>query len=156
VEHDVLAAVAGLPDEELFDVRGGAAVCEDAIAVARAAGARMAEGHARSTLGVVLAHLSDPAAGLAHLEEALRIAQDLHQNHSVDVDDVLRAYANLCDLLDLTGELERAAALAQRGVEEARQHGLERPFGAWFTADAAAVPLKLGRVGTALSACLGG
>jgi hypothetical protein len=68
---------------------------------------------------------------------------------------VLRAYANLCDLLDLTGELERAAALAQRGVEEARQHGLERPFGAWFTADAAAVPLKLGRVGTALSACLG-
>jgi DNA-binding CsgD family transcriptional regulator/tetratricopeptide (TPR) repeat protein len=121
------------------------AVCEDAIAVARAAGARMAEGHARNTLGVVLAHLSDPAAGLAHLEEALRIAQDLHERHGVDVDDVLRAYANLCDLLDLTGELERAAALAQRGVEEAGQHGLERSFGAWFTADAAAVLLKLGR-----------
>jgi DNA-binding CsgD family transcriptional regulator len=121
------------------------AVCEETIAVARAAGARMAEGHARNTLGVVLAHLSDPAAGLAHLEEALRIAQDLHERHGVDVDDVLRAYANLCDLLDLTGELERAAALAQRGVEEARQHGLERSFGAWFTADAAAVLIKLGR-----------
>jgi len=120
-------------------------VCEEAIAVARAAGARMAEVNARDTLGVVLAHLGDPAAGLAHLEEALRIAADLHDNHGFEVDEVLRGYANLCDLLDLTGELERAATLALRGVEEARQHGLERSFGAWLTADAAAVLLKLGR-----------
>jgi len=40
---------------------------------------------------------------------------------------VLRGYANLCDLLDLTGELERAATLALRGVEEARQAGREDP-----------------------------
>ncbi len=121
------------------------AVCEEAIAVARAAGERAAEGHARDTLGVVLAHLGDPAAGLAHLEEALRIAEDLHEQHGFAVDDVLRGYANLCDLLDLTGELERAATLALRGVEEARQHGLDRSFGAWLTADGAAVLIKLGR-----------
>jgi DNA-binding CsgD family transcriptional regulator/tetratricopeptide (TPR) repeat protein len=121
------------------------AVCEEAIEVARAAGDRAAEGHARNTLGVVLAHLGDPAAGLAHLDEALRIAGDLHEHHGFDVDDVLRAYANLCDLLDLTGELERAATLALRGVEEARQHGLERSFGTWLTADGAAVLIKLGR-----------
>jgi ATP/maltotriose-dependent transcriptional regulator MalT len=121
------------------------AVCEEAIEVARAAGERAAEGHARNTLGVVLAHLGDPAAGLAHLEEALRIAQDLHEEHGFDVDDVLRGYANLCDLLDLTGELERAATLALRGVEEARAHGLDRSFGTWLTADGAAVLIKLGR-----------
>jgi DNA-binding CsgD family transcriptional regulator/tetratricopeptide (TPR) repeat protein len=120
-------------------------VCEEAIAVARAAGERMAEVDARDTLGVVLAHLGDPAAGLAHLEEAVRIAADLHDNHGFEVDEVLRGYANLCDLLDLTGELERAATVALRGVEEARQHGLERSFGAWLTADAAAVLVKLGR-----------
>jgi DNA-binding CsgD family transcriptional regulator len=113
--------------------------------VAQAAGERAAEGHARNTLGVVLAHLGDPAAGMAHLEEALRIAQDLHEEHGFDVDDVLRAYVNQCDLLDLTGELEAAAALALRAVEEARQHGLERSFGTWSTADRAAELIKLGR-----------
>jgi DNA-binding CsgD family transcriptional regulator len=120
-------------------------VSEEAIAVARAAGARASEGHARNTLGVVLAHLGDTEAGLAHLEEALRIAEDLHENHGFDVDDVLRGFANLCDLYDLTGELERAATVALRGVEEARSHGLERSIGAWLAADAAAVLLKLGR-----------
>jgi DNA-binding CsgD family transcriptional regulator len=120
-------------------------VCEEAIAVARAAGAREAEGHARDTLGVVLAHLGDTAAGLAHLEESLRIAEDLHENHGFDVDDMLRAYANLCDLFDLTGQLERAAAAALHGAEVARQHGVERSFGTWLAADAAAVLFKLGR-----------
>jgi DNA-binding CsgD family transcriptional regulator len=120
-------------------------VTEEAIAVAQAAGARAAEGHARNTLGVVLAHLGDPATGLRHLEEALRIAEDLHENHGYEVEDVLRARTNLCDLYDLTGELERAAEVALLAVEEARQHGLERTFGAWSTADAAAVLIKLGR-----------
>jgi DNA-binding CsgD family transcriptional regulator/tetratricopeptide (TPR) repeat protein len=121
------------------------AVCEEAIAVARAAGERAAEGHARNTLGVVLAHLGDPAAGLAQLEESLRIANDLHEQHGFDIDDVLRAHANLCDVLDLTGELERAAALALHGAEQARLHGLERSFGTWLTADGSAVLVKLGR-----------
>ncbi len=120
-------------------------VCEEAIAVARASGARASEGHARNTLGVVLAHLGDTEAGLAQLEEALRIAEDLHENHRFDVDDVLRGHSNLCDLYDLVGELERAATMALRGADEARRHGLERTFGAWLAADASAALLKLGR-----------
>jgi DNA-binding CsgD family transcriptional regulator/tetratricopeptide (TPR) repeat protein len=121
------------------------AVCEEAIAAARSTGARAAEGHARDTLGVVLAHLGDTAAGLAHLEEARRIAEDLHEHHGFDIDDMLRAHANLCDLFDLTGELERAATIALDGVDVAREHGLERSFGCWLTADASAVLFKLGR-----------
>ncbi len=120
-------------------------VCEEAIAVARAAGARAPEGHARNTLGVVLAHLGDAEAGLAHLEEALRIAEDLHENHRFDVDDVLRGHSNLCDLYDLIGELERAVTVALHGAGEARSHGRERSFGAWLSADASMVMLKLGR-----------
>jgi DNA-binding CsgD family transcriptional regulator/tetratricopeptide (TPR) repeat protein len=120
-------------------------VCEEAIAVAQAAGARAAEGHARDTLGVVLAHLGDTAAGLAHLEEALRIAEDLHEHHGYNIDELLRANTNLCDLLDLTGELERAATIALHGADVAREHGLERSFGTWLAADASAVLIKLGR-----------
>jgi tetratricopeptide (TPR) repeat protein len=67
------------------------AVTEEAIAVARKAGARAAEGHARDTLGVVLAHLGDTAAGMAHLEEAMRIAGDLHEHHGFEIDDMPRA-----------------------------------------------------------------
>jgi DNA-binding CsgD family transcriptional regulator/tetratricopeptide (TPR) repeat protein len=121
------------------------AVCEEAIAVARSTGARAAEGHARDTLGVVLAHLGEVTAGLAHLEQAARIAEELHENRGFDIDDLLRAYANLCDLLDLTGELERAAATALHGAEVAREHGLERSYGTWLAADASAVLIKLGR-----------
>jgi DNA-binding CsgD family transcriptional regulator len=120
-------------------------VCEEAIAVARSTGARAAEGHARDTLGVVLAHLGEVAAGLAHLEQARDIAEDLHENHGFDIDDLLRAHANLCDLFDLTGELERAATTAMHGADVARQHGLERSFGSWLAADASAVLIKLGR-----------
>jgi DNA-binding CsgD family transcriptional regulator len=120
-------------------------VCEEAILVARAAEARAAEGHARNTLGVVLAHLGDPPAGIAHLEEARRIAVDLHDNHGFDIEDVLRADANLSDLCDLTGQLERAATVALRGADEARKHGLERYLGAWLVAEGSAALIKLGR-----------
>jgi tetratricopeptide (TPR) repeat protein len=120
-------------------------VCEEAIVVARAAGARAAEGHACNTLGVVLAHLGDPPAGIAHLEQARRIAADLHQNHGFDVEDVLRADANLADLYDLTGQLERAAIVALRGAREARQHGLERSYGAWLVSEGSEALVKLGR-----------
>jgi DNA-binding CsgD family transcriptional regulator len=113
--------------------------------VARAAGARAAEGHARNTLGVVLAHLGDPPAGIAHLEQARRIAADLHQNHGFDVEDVLRADANLADLYDLTGQFERAAIVALRGAREARQHGLERSYGAWLVSEGSEALVKLGR-----------
>jgi DNA-binding CsgD family transcriptional regulator/tetratricopeptide (TPR) repeat protein len=120
-------------------------VCEEAIVVARAAEARAAEGNARNTLGVVLAYLGDPPAGIAQLKEARRIAVDLHKNHGFDIDDVLRADANLYDLYDLTGQLERAAKVALRGADEARKHGLERSFGAWLISQASEALIKLGR-----------
>jgi tetratricopeptide (TPR) repeat protein len=120
-------------------------VCEEAILVAQAAEARAVEGHARNTLGVVLAHLGDPPTGIAHLKEARRIAVDLHENHGFDIEDVLRADANLSDLYDLTGQLERAATVALRGADEARKHGLERSYGTWLTADGSAALIKLGR-----------
>ena len=120
-------------------------VCEEAIVAARAAEARAAEGNACNTLGVVLAHLGDPPAGIAHLEQARRIAADLHQNHGFDVEDVLRADANLADLYDLTGQLERAAIVALRGAREARQHGLERSYGAWLVSEGSEALIKLGR-----------
>jgi ATP/maltotriose-dependent transcriptional regulator MalT len=120
-------------------------VCEQAIVVARGAEARAAEGHARNTLGIVLAHLDDPPAGIAQLEEARRIAADLHQHHGFDVEDVLRADGNLSDLYELTGQLERAATVALRGADDARKHGLERAFGEPLVCNGAEALIKLGR-----------
>jgi DNA-binding CsgD family transcriptional regulator/tetratricopeptide (TPR) repeat protein len=125
--------------------REARAVCEEAITIARSVGARSAEVHAMDTLGVVVAHLGDTQTGLAHLREARRIAIELHEDEQHQVDEAVRAYANLTDVLDLVGDLEQAAATALEGVQLARQHGLERAVGAHLVADAAGALAKLGR-----------
>ena len=48
------------------------ACCEEAIAIARAVGARAEEGHALNTLGCDLGYLGDPAAAVAHLVQRAR------------------------------------------------------------------------------------
>ncbi|HEV8651335.1 MAG TPA: AAA family ATPase [Actinomycetes bacterium] len=121
------------------------AVCEEAIAIARSVGDRAVEVHAMDTLGVVLAHLGDTQTGLAHLREARRVAMSLHDDEQHPVDEAVRAYANLTDVLDLVGDLEQAAATALEGVEVAREHGLERAICAHLVADAASALAKLGR-----------
>ena len=50
--------------------RESRACCEEAIAIARAVGARAEEGHALNTLGCDLGYLGDPAAAVAHLVQA--------------------------------------------------------------------------------------
>jgi len=121
------------------------AICEEAIAIACSVGDRTAEVHAKDTLGVVLAHLGDADTGLTYLKEARRIAMSLHDDDEHPVDEALRAYANLTDVLDLVGDLEQAAATALEGAEIAREHGLERAICAHLVSDAANALIKLGR-----------
>ena len=80
--------------------------CHEAIAVARAVGARAEEGHATNTLGCCRSGLGHTEEGIALLRQALEIAEELDSP-----EDLNRAYGNLGSLLVDAGRLEEGAAL---------------------------------------------
>lgn len=88
--------------------------CRDAIAMARAVGARSEEGHATNTLGVCVAEMGRPDEGLGMLRDALAIATEVG-----DPDGLSRAYINLVQTLFDCGRLEEAVAV----VEEVKASG---------------------------------
>ena len=93
--------------------RGRAAIvrCEEALAVARAVGARAEEGQALNTLGTCRAGFGEHEAGEASVREALAIALELQLP-----DDIGRAYVNLSDCVDEAGRIDEAAQLALDGL----------------------------------------
>ena len=117
-----------------------ASVCEEAITVAREAGAPVVEAHAMNSLGTAVARLGEPERGLAYLEEARRRGAELGA-----AKDEARACVNLSDLLDDLGRPEEAVAAATAGMEVAAAAGLRRTFGAFLAGNAAAALYSLGR-----------
>ena len=94
-------------------------LCHEAIAVAKAVGARAVEGHALNTLGVCRADLGHPDEGLELLRAALTIAVEVGSAWDID-----RAYVNLGHVLTDWAELEAAVDL----VAECRAAGERRGF----------------------------
>lgn len=88
----------------------GEAKAREAIAIARAVGARMEEGHALNTLGCILGDRGDTDQGLALVRESLAIAEELG-----NPDQLYRAYNNLAHVLGTAGRLEEAAGLVFEG-----------------------------------------
>jgi DNA-binding CsgD family transcriptional regulator/tetratricopeptide (TPR) repeat protein len=118
------------------------ACCEEAIAIARRVGARREEGHALNTLGCDLAYLGDPRTAVAHLQEARRIAE-----HVGDLDDLLRAYLNLSDLLaGPLNRLEEALTVSLEGIERSQKVGMAGDYGVSLQSNAASALLHLGRL----------
>jgi DNA-binding CsgD family transcriptional regulator/tetratricopeptide (TPR) repeat protein len=117
-----------------------ASVCEEAIAVARAVGARVVEGHALNSLGTAIVRLDQIDRGLACLQEARRLAGELGA-----ADDEARACVNLSDILEDLGRLEESVAVANEGMEVATSAGLRRTFGAFLAGNAASSLYNLGR-----------
>jgi DNA-binding CsgD family transcriptional regulator/tetratricopeptide (TPR) repeat protein len=116
------------------------ATCEEAIQVARAAGAPVVEAHALNSQGTALARLDDPEGGLARLWESRRRSAELGA-----VKDEARACVNLTDLLEDLGHLEEAVAVGLEGIEVARAAGLARTFGAFLAGNTASALYSLGR-----------
>jgi len=87
------------------------ALCEQAIEVARAVGARREEGYALNPLGGALSGLGEPEAADANLEQGLAIAEAVGS-----IDDSRRGYGNLVAVLGLGSRLERAAEVGRAGV----------------------------------------
>ena len=77
-----------------------------AIEVARAVGARAAEGNALNTLGCCVVTLGFPDEGLALMQESLVIAEDIRSP-----EDLNRAYGNLAANLLEVGRLDDAASV---------------------------------------------
>jgi DNA-binding CsgD family transcriptional regulator/tetratricopeptide (TPR) repeat protein len=97
--------------------------CEEAVAVARLTGARAEEGHALNTLGCALAGLGHVEVGIAHLQEAYRIASELRDPY-----DLCRARFNLSSVLLHDGHHEEAVAVARECADLARQFGMTFQF----------------------------
>jgi DNA-binding CsgD family transcriptional regulator/tetratricopeptide (TPR) repeat protein len=113
--------------------------CEEAIRVARAAGAALEEGYALATLGLVLGYLGAAEEGEAHLRQALAIAQE-HER----AEDMARARVNLSEVLRLQGRLAEALRVTAEGVAEAAVLGVAGAFGRTMAANAAEDLFRLG------------
>jgi DNA-binding CsgD family transcriptional regulator len=93
---------------------------EEAVAVARAVGARAEEADALVCLGQLLVALGDRPGGLEHLHGAWAIASELGD------DEILsHAAVGLSDALRYDGQLERSIEIALVGAEAAGRAGLE-------------------------------
>jgi DNA-binding NarL/FixJ family response regulator/tetratricopeptide (TPR) repeat protein len=101
-------------------------VCEEALAVALAVGARQVEGHARNTLGTALAVTTDPERGLDELRTARAIAEELG-----DPDDIGRAYVNLTDSLAKQGRWDESVEVGRAGVVACQRLGIDRTYGVY-------------------------
>ena len=117
-------------------------LAREAIRVARECRppAAAQEAHATTTLAVALGWGNDPAAAVELLGEAGRLATELG-----DLDERFRVHANLTTVLDLIGRRAEAVEIAYRGIEEARDAGLEAVYGNFLRGNAPDSLFILGR-----------
>jgi tetratricopeptide (TPR) repeat protein len=96
------------------------AICQQALVLARATGARAAELRALTVLGSNLAYLARSDEGLARLSQAVQLAAQ-----SGDPAALQRAYVSLTDVLTMLGRPRESAALAETGLKAIRSYGVE-------------------------------
>ncbi|WP_275423832.1 helix-turn-helix transcriptional regulator, partial [Virgisporangium ochraceum] len=97
----------------------GLTTAEQAVSVARAVGAAEAEGRALTTVGVALTLLGRTGPGIKAMREAVRITGTVD-----NLEDLLRAYANLAFVLALSGRSEESLHTAETGYGIAQRFGL--------------------------------
>jgi DNA-binding CsgD family transcriptional regulator/tetratricopeptide (TPR) repeat protein len=131
--HAQTLGLAGRGDE-------GVPRCEEAIAVARAVGARAEEACALDILGDCLDHHRDPDRSIALHLEARRIAEQ-----AGDAETVMSTHLNLGHALKAAGRDRESLEDAQQGYQRARQLGLERATGSYVAANLARGLLASGR-----------
>jgi DNA-binding CsgD family transcriptional regulator/tetratricopeptide (TPR) repeat protein len=120
--------------------RAAQARCEEAAAVARRAGARGVEGHARNSLGTSLGSCGHLEAGASHLEQARAIAAELG-----DQDELCRAHHNLGCVYLVNGRYQDAVDAELECRDLARRFGSMGTVGTAAIAVAAEALLWLGR-----------
>lgn len=114
-----------------------AGLSREAVEAASRLGDPVAEADARTTLGTALVAAAEDEEGLEELRRAATLT-------GTDLRARLRNHLNRSDSLHLTGQFEAAVEEAMRGLEVARQHGVERSFGTYLVGNAAESLLALG------------
>jgi DNA-binding CsgD family transcriptional regulator/tetratricopeptide (TPR) repeat protein len=114
--------------------------CEEAIAVARAVGARAVESHALSTLGVCLDGLGQLDQAIVLHRQARRIAEEVG-----DAEGIVRTYINLSHVLEQAGQIHDAIDDAREGYQRAHQLGLAGATGSYVASNLAAGLLSTGQ-----------
>jgi DNA-binding CsgD family transcriptional regulator len=121
-------------------IRAARASAEQALAVARLVGARQEEGWALLALGNAVYLLGERDAGLAHLRQARRIAEEVGE-----VELLALTFLYLPQALEAAGRLADALAEVLQGIQTGRRLGLERFHGALLGGLAAVFCFQLGR-----------
>lgn len=119
-------------------------LCEEAVAIARAVGATVQEGHALCTLGLDLAALGEHDEAVASIRTALRIATE-----SGSAGDIGRAYVNLAEAMDECGDTVGASAITREGVRVSNERGISHSYGYYIRMGGVAFDYTLGRWGDA-------
>jgi DNA-binding CsgD family transcriptional regulator/tetratricopeptide (TPR) repeat protein len=113
---------------------------EEAIACARAVGARTEEAKALRVLASDLAALGQPDRAITLAVEARRIAEDVG-----DAETVIDTYLAVTFVLKLAGRERDALQEAQQGYQRAHELGLERATGSFVANNLATNLLEAGR-----------
>ncbi|HKZ90789.1 MAG TPA: AAA family ATPase [Candidatus Limnocylindrales bacterium] len=135
-------ALAGLGQVYMLHDRHREArlLCEEAIATARASGARDLEGHGLNTLAVALAGLGEIRAADDTINASLAIALELGIP-----DDIGRAYVNRAEIEHWSGFPDRALATSIEGIQVAADWGVASSYGSWMGQDAVTFAFECGR-----------
>jgi DNA-binding NarL/FixJ family response regulator len=96
------------------------AICEQALALARAVRAHRAEVHALMTLGSDLAYLGRRDEGLAALRLACQLAEQREDPRGLE-----RAYSALTDVLTMMGRPRESARVAEAALGAIHRYGLD-------------------------------
>jgi tetratricopeptide (TPR) repeat protein len=114
--------------------------CKEAIAVARAVGARAEEAKALRILGGCLEDLGELDRAITLGLEARRIAEEVG-----DAETVVNTYTTLHSALELAGREHDALEDTQQSYQRAREFGLERAMGSFVATNLAHGLLITGR-----------
>ena len=123
-----------------WHMKQAVARCEEAVAVARAVGARAVESHALSTLGVCLDEFGELDQSIALHRQARRIAEEVG-----DAEAIVRTYINLSHVLEQAGQIHDAIDDAREGYQRAHQLGLAGATGSYVASNLAAGLLSTGQ-----------
>jgi DNA-binding CsgD family transcriptional regulator len=126
----------------IWDTSGpeAAAAVDEALELARRAGAAVTEASALLELGLLQSRAGDDAAGLQTLRQSRSIAE-----RAGAYEQMLFAVINESHVLEGAGEHEQAADLARRGIASAEDYGVARTSGAFLGINLAEPMLSLGR-----------
>lgn len=137
VKARVLAAIA-LARLHAGRYHEGKEIADAALREAVAAGARAEEGRARNVSGLARGMLGETDEGVERLGQAITLAQQEN-----NIEDLLRAYANLGLILENAGRLRAAAQASMTGLAEARKLELGTTTQAMILANNASAALVL-------------